>query len=123
MIDGLQRQAVVIMGFPEVRHSPDLIHTVARHKLIAANLDPVSGSQGEVVLTLVTVRHAQRRTPHEIRDKNETLAVPRKEKRTRNIAPLLRYHNLINRQIPKGIDSAGRPLGADDARTRSRAQT
>src|ERR1700688_5232079 len=99
MVDGHERQIIVVIRFPKFRGDSQIVKAVVWNKFVRANLVPLLGS-GNASSSGVVDTQAQSRTPrHRILHETHPAPIKRKEKWTGTFQPLLRNNLLIRFQI------------------------
>src|ERR1700732_5009684 len=87
MIDGHERQIIVVIRFPEFRGDSQIVKTVVWNKLVRANLVPLLGGRNASRSGVVDTQ-AQRGTPwHRILYKTHPPPIKRKKKWTGTFEP------------------------------------
>src|SRR5712691_7768062 len=123
MVNGHQRQMVVVIRLPEFGGNAQVVKSIVRNELISSNLVPF--------FSRFNSRRAQRvdaqangRTPGDgVFHKLHLFAVIGEEKWTRALQALLGHNLLIGLQLKLGADGAIGPNYAHDVRSGLFAQT
>src|SRR5688572_2284793 len=82
MVHSHQRQLIVVISFPELRGDPEIVETVPRHKLIAANFVPFLRSLDACGAKCIDAKSDRRPPGHGVFDKLHFFPVVGEEKRT-----------------------------------------
>src|SRR5208282_1916011 len=116
VVDGHERQIVVVINLPQLRRDPQVVVAVVRHELVAANLVPLAGRR-DLRRTKSINAQADRRAPGNcVLYKLHLLSVVSEEERTGSLQALLGHDVRVGFHPKFGAYGSIRPDYLHDVR-------
>src|ERR1700728_2232168 len=116
MVDGHERQIIIVINLPQLRRDPQVVVAVVRYELVASNLVPFSDRR-DLRRTKSIDAQADRRAPgNRIFHKLHLLSVVSEQERTRSLQTLLGHDVCIRFHAELGAHSSIRPDHLHDVR-------